>query len=160
MVSREGASIPGELSARPICRDAPDADGIRGRLHPQGVHLPVCQLLRLAGVHRLLQGQVGVTLLTCHLSPGQVGGSPSQLVTSLPGSALPHSVWCAQGGGRWVREGWFGTSLCFSQARPQGGRERDDTQNLVPHSLTTWTLLGLWDTQATTTPCLESETKR
>lgn len=41
-----------------------------------------------------------------------------------------------------------------------GWGEGEDNQNLVLHSLTTWILSGLWDTRATTTPCLESEMRR
>ncbi|XP_058155696.1 anoctamin-7 isoform X9 [Dasypus novemcinctus] len=57
--------------------DAPDTDRVRGRLHPQGVCLPVRQLLLLAHLRCLLQGQV------C--------GVPRQ---------LPHLVWSPQRGVR------------------------------------------------------------
>lgn len=58
--------------------------------------------------------------------------------------------------------GWEGTrgQVCASPSQASGVGKRGDTQNLVSHSLTTWILLGLWDTQATTTPCLESEMRR
>lgn len=41
-------------------RNAPHSDQIRGRVYPQGVRLPVCQLLLVSGLHCVLQGQVGI----------------------------------------------------------------------------------------------------
>ena len=40
------------------CRAPPHSDGVRRQLHHQDVPLPVCQLLLLHLLHRLLQGQV------------------------------------------------------------------------------------------------------
>ncbi|XP_053072067.1 anoctamin-7 isoform X7 [Acinonyx jubatus] len=70
--------------------NAPHADQVRGRLHPQGVHLPVCQLLRLPHLHRLLQGQVcGIPGQLSHLIRGPQRGVCGRRLPHRAGTGAP-----------------------------------------------------------------------
>lgn len=55
------ASAPLPCPPCRLCRNAPDTDSARGRLHLQGVRFPVCEFLLLALLFGLLQRQVRET---------------------------------------------------------------------------------------------------
>lgn len=143
-----------------VHRDASDTDHVRGCLHAQSVHLPVCQLL-LTHLYCLLQGQVSgcpphwPPLPTSFGLPSLCGMLSARCKCTGQGKALSRQ------GLHLGRHGQAVSQVCASPRSGLRAREEGrDCQNLVTHRLTTWIPLGLWDTQATTTLCLESVMKR
>lgn len=149
----EAASGAGTERGPLCCRNAPHPDPVRGRLYPQGVHLPVCQLLLLAHLYCLLQGQVSAA------PPGH--GSPR-------GHPRGWALGCRPDA--WGR-GAVGTGALagFTQQTGLQGPPRASStgpgrgKGSSPSSLLALGLNsppGLWDTRATITPCLGSATRR